>query len=120
MVRAVKFCHDNGVAHRDVKLSNVTCSTSSSGSGGGGGAPLFDPQAAAAGAGGFPPAGVMALPNVTYKLADFGMAAFIGAGGRPGMLRGRCGTPGYVAPEILKAKPAEWYPANNGAVDMFR
>jgi len=34
------------------------------------------------------------------KLCDFGMSAFVGL---DGLVRGRCGTPGYVAPEIFAA-----------------
>ncbi|CAM9663528.1 unnamed protein product, partial [Choristocarpus tenellus] len=46
-------------------------------------------------------------------LADFGMAARVGP---DGLVRGRCGTPGYVAPEILHAKVKEGYGIN---VDAF-
>ncbi|CAN0306824.1 unnamed protein product, partial [Laminaria digitata] len=46
-------------------------------------------------------------------LADFGMAT---TAGRDGLVRGRCGTSGYVAPEILKAKKQEGYGMN---VDVF-
>jgi calcium/calmodulin-dependent protein kinase I len=56
-----------------------------------------------------PPQGRLRL-----KLADFGMATFEQGSG--GLLHGRCGTPGYVAPEILRAKPLEGYP---NTVDMF-
>lgn len=38
--------------------------------------------------------------GVHVKVADFGMATFAGVDGK---LRGRCGTPGYVAPEIFSA-----------------
>jgi serine/threonine protein kinase len=51
--------------------------------------------------------------EIVVKLADFGMAGFIG---RDGRLRGRCGTPGYVAPDIINAQPHESYHMN---VDMF-
>jgi serine/threonine protein kinase len=34
------------------------------------------------------------------KVADFGMSTFVGV---DGLVRGRCGTPGYVAPEIFVA-----------------
>ena len=44
---------------------------------------------------------------------DFGMAGFKD---KENLLRGRCGTPGYVAPDILKAGVHEGYPLN---VDMF-
>ncbi|CAN0015061.1 unnamed protein product [Ectocarpus sp. 6 AP-2014] len=46
-------------------------------------------------------------------LADFGMAT---TAGRDGLVRGRCGTSGYVAPEILKAGKQEGYGMN---VDIF-
>lgn len=36
--------------------------------------------------------------DLSIKLADFGLAAFIGED----LLYKRCGTPGYVAPEILE------------------
>lgn len=41
-----------------------------------------------------------AKDGVNVKVADFGMATFVGVDGQ---LRGRCGTPGYVAPEIFSA-----------------
>ncbi|CAN0476376.1 unnamed protein product [Ectocarpus sp. 12 AP-2014] len=46
-------------------------------------------------------------------LADFGMAT---TAGRDGLVRGRCGTSGYVAPEILRAGKQEGYGMN---VDIF-
>jgi calcium/calmodulin-dependent protein kinase I len=51
--------------------------------------------------------------GVFVKVADFGMAAFAGV---DDLVRGRCGTPGYVAPEIFHAG------MNNGyacGVDVF-
>lgn len=86
LVHAIHFCQENRVAHRDVKLSNLALDTATC------------------------PRG----ENFSViKLADFGMAAFV----QPdGMLRGRCGTPGFVAPEILTAGKGEAYPAG---VDMF-
>ena len=75
------------------------------------------------------------LSNNRVKLADFGMAGFgvkVNAddgeaiylknskkcSNNSSLLRlyGRCGTPGYVAPDILKAKTGESYSLN---VDMF-
>jgi serine/threonine protein kinase len=38
--------------------------------------------------------------GVSVKVADFGMSGFAGVDGH---LRGRCGTPGYVAPEMWTA-----------------
>lgn len=86
LVRAIEFCHQNGVAHRDVKLSNLA----------------LDYMRSATG-----------KEFAVIKVADFGMAAFIQ---KDGMLKGRCGTPGFVAPEILCAGKGEAYPSG---VDMF-
>jgi serine/threonine protein kinase len=51
--------------------------------------------------------------NVSVKVGDFGMSTFVGV---DGLLRGRCGTPGYVAPEILTASSGVGY---GNKVDMF-
>jgi calcium/calmodulin-dependent protein kinase I len=90
LVEAVALCSRINIAHRDIKLSNVVF-------------PLPNSEATEEAREDF----------FKVKLADFGMAGFIGADGR---LRGRCGTPGYVAPEILKAWQQEGYSPN---VDMF-
>jgi len=42
----------------------------------------------------------MTTNGVMVKLSDFGMADFVGP---DNLLRGRCGTPGFVAPEIYEA-----------------
>ena len=90
LVHAIAHCQSVGVAHRDIKLSNITFDVATD------------------------PLGRVALPAFPrVKLADFGMAAAVG---RDGLLRGRCGTPGYVAPEILKAGVQQGYGSN---VDMF-
>ena len=47
------------------------------------------------------------------KLADYGMASFVGV---DNLVRGRCGTPGFVAPEILLARVNGGY---GNKVDMF-
>jgi len=60
-----------GIAHRDVKPANIFMVRSSSHEN---------------------------KNDARVKLGDFGMAAFVGADNK---LYGRCGTPGYVAPEIL-------------------
>ena len=41
------------------------------------------------------------MPNMTLKLADFGLAQIVTPMKH---LHTACGTPGYVAPEILKGK----------------
>lgn len=47
------------------------------------------------------------------KLADYGMASFVGV---DNLVRGRCGTPGFVAPEILLTRVNGGY---GNKVDMF-
>ncbi|KAL4167706.1 hypothetical protein KRP22_013190 [Phytophthora ramorum] len=86
LIRAIDYCQRNGVAHRDVKLSNLALDYERSANG---------------------------KEYAVIKVADFGMAAFIQ---KDGMLKGRCGTPGFVAPEILCAGKGEAYPSG---VDMF-
>lgn len=49
--------------------------------------------------------------SIRVKIGDFGMAAFLGENGT---IQGRCGTPGYVSPEIFSAKHGY---SNN--VDVF-
>ena len=83
---ATSCCYSAGIAHRDIKLSNITFS-------------LMDVESNET--------------NLNVKLADFGMAGFICHDDK---LRGRCGTPGYVAPDILEAKVNEGYDIN---VDIF-
>ncbi|KAG5181092.1 kinase-like domain-containing protein [Tribonema minus] len=92
LLRAVAHCQARGIAHRDIKLSNILC-----------------PAPDGAGSRGC----AAAAPVV--KLGDFGMAGAVGA---DGCLRGRCGTPGYVAPEILRAGPHEPYGANVDAYSV--
>lgn len=51
--------------------------------------------------------------GVFVKLGDFGMSTFVGV---DGLVRGRCGTPGYVAPEIFEAGVHRGY---GNQVDVF-
>lgn len=78
---ALKYCHDRGIVHRDLKPENILLTKNEKG----------------------------IIDDGNIKLADFGFAKSIpnvntldttGAGG----LTTSCGTPGYVAPEILKGK----------------
>eukprot|EP00604_Paraphysomonas_vestita_P002643 CAMPEP_0174818544 /NCGR_PEP_ID=MMETSP1107-20130205/1263_1 /TAXON_ID=36770 /ORGANISM="Paraphysomonas vestita, Strain GFlagA" /LENGTH=852 /DNA_ID=CAMNT_0016030539 /DNA_START=307 /DNA_END=2865 /DNA_ORIENTATION=- len=92
LLQAVALCQASGIAHRDIKLSNIT----------------------------FPERVSSRFMNDTtkdvplqIKLADFGMAGFVNSGG---YLWGRCGTPGYVAPEIFRSGVRDGYTVN---VDMF-
>jgi serine/threonine protein kinase len=52
-------------------------------------------------------------PGPRVKVCDFGMATFTGV---DGLVRGRCGTPGYVAPEIFVAGVHGGY---GNKVDVF-
>jgi serine/threonine protein kinase len=51
--------------------------------------------------------------GTSVKLGDFGMSTLVGL---DGLVRGRCGSPGYVAPEILMAKAGQGY---GNEVDVF-
>eukprot|EP00565_Helicotheca_tamesis_P003257 CAMPEP_0185727906 /NCGR_PEP_ID=MMETSP1171-20130828/3447_1 /TAXON_ID=374046 /ORGANISM="Helicotheca tamensis, Strain CCMP826" /LENGTH=542 /DNA_ID=CAMNT_0028396551 /DNA_START=481 /DNA_END=2109 /DNA_ORIENTATION=+ len=70
MVEAVKFCHDNGIAHCDMKPKNLLLKSDDDDS--------------------------------FIKLADFGFATRVY---KPNSLTKQCGTPFFVAPEILMRAP---------------
>jgi serine/threonine protein kinase len=114
LVTAALYCLKSGITHRDIKPSNITFSIVEAG-------PSVDPLPAAvapAPALG-PPSSQASTPPLPFspiriKLADFGMAGFISSHDRK--VRGRCGTPGYVAPDILRAGVNESYPTN---IDIF-
>eukprot|EP01041_Mallomonas_annulata_P006586 gene6586-13325_t len=89
LLEAISLCRLSGIAHRDVKMSNITLSRDAFKN------------------------GKLDLKRGIVKLADFGMAGFAG---EEGLVHGRCGTIGYVAPEILLAGVHEGYENN---VDMF-
>ena len=72
-----------GIAHRDIKPANLLMCDDNCGSG------------------------------CKIKMADFGMASFVGV---DNLVRGRCGTPGFVAPEILRTAVNSGY---GNKVDMF-
>ncbi|CAI5996845.1 unnamed protein product [Closterium sp. NIES-64] len=78
---AVAWCHAHGVLHLDVKPENLLLAGLSA-------APLLaDAHSAEA-----------ALAHVSVKLADFGQAVAVGAGGRA---RGLAGSSLYMAPEVV-------------------
>ncbi len=78
LLLTMDFIHKKGVVHRDIKLDNILINKRDEG-------------------------------EYKVKIADFGMASFIqvpdsnneGAGS---LLYMKCGTPGYVAPEILRSE----------------
>ncbi|KAJ2891001.1 Calcium/calmodulin-dependent protein kinase type I, partial [Coemansia aciculifera] len=72
IVEGVSFLHDHGIVHRDIKAENC----------------LFKTPA----------------PDSTLAIADFGMSRIIGMGENGesnGALTTLCGTPGYMAPEMV-------------------
>ncbi|XVF66574.1 hypothetical protein PTKIN_Ptkin10aG0048100 [Pterospermum kingtungense] len=71
LVSALHFCHQNGVAHRDVKPQNL----------------LLD-------------------QNGNLKVSDFGLSA-LPKQINNGLLRTVCGTPAYMAPEVVRRKGYE-------------
>lgn len=77
LVQAVAMLEANDISHRDIKLSNITFPEK------------MNEWLATS------PRGRAKNKPMQIKLADFGMAGFVE---KDGFLRGRCGTPGYVAP----------------------
>ena len=94
LVEAVKLCNRLGIAHRDIKPANIIFPTNEWME------KWADPK-----------------DDWMYvKLADYGMAGFVDS---ERMLRGRCGTRGYIAPDIFNNTITDKnapYPLN---VDMF-
>jgi len=84
MVNAVDYMHQHGVCHRDLKPENLLCSQRAG----------SDPDSE--------------LEDI--KIADFGLSKIFEQGEE---LRTACGTPDYVAPEVLECKPYDM------AVDMW-
>lgn len=68
IVKAVKYLHENGIAHRDLKPTNLL---------------LKSPE------------------GNDIKIADFGLSKILGP---DTMMQTACGTPIYVAPEVLKGE----------------
>ena len=81
LLQAMLFVHKNGVAHRDLKPENLLISSRAS----------FHPGSKQ---------GI--LSRYIIKIADFGLAAQVS---QPRSLITRCGTPMYVAPEVLRSFP---------------
>lgn len=74
LASAIKYCHDRDIVHRDLKPENILLSDDTE--------------------------------DATIKIADFGFAKKVDVvtGDDGATLSTACGTPGYVAPEILKGE----------------
>jgi len=70
LLKAVNYCHQNGVAHLDLKAKNLLLKDTGD--------------------------------VINVKLGDFGFATRVTG---PNCLNTQCGTPFYVAPEIIRCKP---------------
>lgn len=92
IVDAIKYCHSMNIIHRDIKVSPITkylsiyiiklCLN------------LLQPENL-----------LYSSRNVAtsiIKVSDFGLARFVSPGA---YATTTCGTPGYVAPEVLAQKP---------------
>ncbi|XP_069044202.1 phosphorylase b kinase gamma catalytic chain, liver/testis isoform [Lepisosteus oculatus] len=62
------------------------------------------------------PENILLDDNGNIKLSDFGFSCQLGPGER---LRELCGTPGYLAPEILKCSMDETHPGYSKEVDLW-
>ena len=120
LTQAVLLCQQAGIAHRDIKPSNV-CLVRPSSSGddmmGLGRSKersgKEEMRRSSSGSNKEDRVKESTSCRVKVKLADFGMAGFMAEDGK---IRGRCGTMGYVAPEMFVLNPHDPY---ENKVDMF-
>lgn len=100
ILQGVAHLHKNGIVHRDLKPENIL---------------LAEPLETARD-------GSVLFSNVVVKITDFGLATIVG---RQEMMKTLCGTPQYVAPEIIvqattTPSQAEGFEGYDGrAVDMW-
>jgi len=73
LLESIKYMHECGIAHRDLKPDNLLLAKQGN--------------------------------DVHVKIADFGFSAKTRIGGMNIPLTQRCGTPAYVAPEVLRGGP---------------
>jgi len=87
LLKGVDYLRINNIIHRDLKIENI----------------LFKENLEKE-----------TVDNV--KIIDFGLASHIGQNSKPDKLFVKCGTPGYIAPEILAASETADY---NEKCDVF-
>lgn len=78
---AVKYLHDKGITHRDIKPDNILLATNDD--------------------------------ETLVKVSDFGLSKFVAKGS---IMKTLCGTPYYLAPEVLSTKGEGTY---NKKVDIW-
>lgn len=82
VAHAVGYLHEVGIVHRDLKPENLLYASGDEQD------PNYD----------------------VIKVADFGLAKVVSGGGADGSMTTTCGTPGYVAPEVLEQNPNGYGP----------
>ena len=108
LVDAVSLCNRIGIAHRDIKLPNIMLPRNRERY-----SAAYRSMRATSGSRTGESRDDLDEPYFAVKLADFGMAGFVCADRK---IKGRCGTPGYIAPDIMRSDKKEGYSLN---VDMF-
>ena len=79
LLKGIKYLHEQKIIHRDLKIDNI----------------LFKQDL-----------NVNAEENV--KIVDFGLSTHLAQNSRLDRLFVRCGTPGYIAPEVLTADSIDY------------
>ncbi|MBA0779209.1 hypothetical protein Gotri_003482 [Gossypium trilobum] len=83
LINAVDYCHSRGVYHRDLKVWDIVC--------------VHYPFVVK-------PENLLLDANGVLKVSDFGLSALPQQVRADGLLYTACGTPNYVAPEVIKSK----------------
>lgn len=96
LLKGIEYLHEKGIAHRDIKPENILLAITPSTSSQPNNKPWDENEA-----------------DVKVKIADFGLAKFIG---ELKFTHTLCGTPAYVAPEVLINSSQRKY---NKSVDLW-